>query len=253
MTGLLPDYSKQAETYDRARSASAPLLARLQAALDGAPGTRLADVGGGTGNYALALQRDGWDPVVIDRSPEMLAHASRKGLATRVAEAASLPFDDASFDAAMLVAMLHHVADPAAALSEARRVVRPRGRIAVVAFTREDIDDLWPLDYFPSTRPWMQASHAQLADLLAQLPGAEREQLALDDLGDATLAALAAHPEKLLDARWRKQTSYFERLEREDPNGLAAGLRRLARDVSRGAAPARPGLVSILAWSKPAL
>jgi ubiquinone/menaquinone biosynthesis C-methylase UbiE len=54
----------------------------LDAALAGAPGTLLADIGGGTGNYALALERDGWEPVVIDRSPEMLAFAARKGLRT---------------------------------------------------------------------------------------------------------------------------------------------------------------------------
>jgi ubiquinone/menaquinone biosynthesis C-methylase UbiE len=93
---LLPDYSLQATTYDRTRDASRPVLAALDAALAGATGTRLADIGGGTGNYALALERDGWEPVVIDRSPEMLAFAARKGLTTIAATAERLPLEDES-------------------------------------------------------------------------------------------------------------------------------------------------------------
>ena len=73
---LLPDYSRQAERYVDTRSASPSVLRALRVALAGAPGRRLADIGGGTGNYALALKREGWDPVVLDRSAEMLARAS---------------------------------------------------------------------------------------------------------------------------------------------------------------------------------
>jgi ubiquinone/menaquinone biosynthesis C-methylase UbiE len=52
---LLPDYSGQAQRYDETRSASPSVLRALRAALKDAPGIRLADLGGGTGNYALAL------------------------------------------------------------------------------------------------------------------------------------------------------------------------------------------------------
>jgi hypothetical protein len=66
--GLLPDYSRQAERYDETRAASPSVWRVLLAALEGAPGRRLADLGGGTGNYALALSAQGWEPVVVDRS-----------------------------------------------------------------------------------------------------------------------------------------------------------------------------------------
>lgn len=247
---LLPDYSTQARTYDETRAASGPVLSALHAALAGAPGNRLADIGGGTGNYALALAQENWEPVVIDRSPEMLALAAQKGLATLTAAADHLPLDDQSFDAAILVSMLHHVSDPAGALTEARRILRPGGRMAVIVFTREDIQDLWFLDYFPSTRAWMQTSHIPASDLLALLPGVRREQIVLDDLRDASLAALAAHPEKVLEQQWRAQTSYFERLGRDDPQELAAGLRHLAAAVADGSAVRRPGYASVLSWTK---
>lgn len=250
--GVLGDYSNQASGYDRTRSASPSVLAPLRAALAGAPGPRLADIGGGTGNYALALKQEGWEPVVIDRSSAMLAYAREKGLATLYADAQRLPHDDASFDAAMLVSMLHHVEDPPAVLTEAKRIVRAGGRLAVMLYTREDVEDLWFLELFPSTRAWMELTHPHLADMLAQLPGARHHPVLFEDLQDASLAALASHPEKVLEERWRTQTSYFERLQRDNPGELSAGLEHLRRRLAAGWAPDAPGRASVLSWTKPA-
>ena len=86
LTGLLSDYSNQARRYDDTRAASPSVLAPLEKALAGAPGRRLLDIGGGTGNYALALRLQGWDPLVADRSEPMLERAADKGLATLLAD-----------------------------------------------------------------------------------------------------------------------------------------------------------------------
>jgi SAM-dependent methyltransferase len=251
MSGLLPDYGNQAKTYDETRSASPSVLGPLREAIGArppAPGRRLLDVGGGTGNYAVALREEGWDPVVCDRSPEMLARAAAKGLETVAADAVELPFADASFDAVICVSMLHHVDDRPRALAEQRRVLRPGGRGALMVFAREDIEDAWSLDYFPSTRPWMDASHPPRAEFLAMLPGARRVELVFHDLEDAGLAALSAFPEKVLDAGWRNQTSYFERLARDHPDELASGLERLRADIEAGNPPRGQGTATVLAW-----
>jgi ubiquinone/menaquinone biosynthesis C-methylase UbiE len=249
--GLLPDYANQAIAYDSTRSASPSVLAPLRRALAGAPGTRLADIGGGTGNYALALAAEGWAPVVIDRSLQMLAHASGKGLETTLADAGALPFEAECFDAAMLVSMLHHVDSPAEVLGEARRVLRAGGRLAAMLFTREDIADAWCLEYFPSARPWMLETHLPLRDTLAELRGAQHIPVVYEDLRDASLAALLGHPQLLLERGWRAQTSFFERLERDRPQELRVGLQRLAADVRSGRAPSRRGRASMIAWVKP--
>jgi demethylmenaquinone methyltransferase/2-methoxy-6-polyprenyl-1,4-benzoquinol methylase len=251
--GLLPDYSRQAIAYDTTRAASPSVLAPLRQALAGAPGRSLADIGGGTGNYALALTREGWQPVVVDRSAPMLAQAAAKGLDTVAADATRLPFADESFDAAMLVSMLHHLDAPQRALAQARRILRPGGRLALQVFTREDIVDAWCLDYFPSSRAWMYETHPPLAQLLGELPGARRMPVVYNDLRDGSMAALLGHPELLLEHERRAQTSYFERMQRDHPDELRAGLQRLERELRAGdgSAPTQAGHASVVAWVKP--
>ena len=247
---LLPDYSRQAERYDETRAAGPSVLRAVGEALSGAPGRRLADIGGGTGNYAEALKREGWDPVVIDRSPAMLERAAAKGLETIEADAQQLPFAAESFDAVTMISMLHHVEDRSQALAEARRILRPGGRLVLKGFTAEDSDSLWILDYFPCSRPWMAATHPPRHWLQAELPGAQFSVFELTDLEDASLAALSAEPERVLEAAARGDTSYFERLQRDHPEDLQAGLARLRGDIAAGLAPRRPGTATIVRWTK---
>jgi ubiquinone/menaquinone biosynthesis C-methylase UbiE len=247
---LLRDYSNQARTYDETRAASPSVLGPLREALVGAPGNRLADIGGGTGNYSMALKAEGWDPIVIDREPAMLARARAKGLETLEADAQALPLPDESVDAVMLVSMLHHVEDPPKALQEARRILRPQGKLALMVFTREDLEGVWYSDYFPSTRPWVAASHPSQAALQAHLPGSHAIEIVYEDLEDASLSALANHPELLVDPAWNRQTSYFERLARDHPEELAAGLERLKRELEDGTAPRQKGRGTVLAYTR---
>jgi demethylmenaquinone methyltransferase/2-methoxy-6-polyprenyl-1,4-benzoquinol methylase len=248
--GLLPDYSRQAQRYDDTRSASPSVLRPLRVALEGAPGRRLADIGGGTGNYALALKREGWKPVVVDRSAEMLARAAAKGLEVVEADAQQLPFDDQSFDAAAMISMLHHVEDRRTALAEARRILRIGGRLVLKGFTGEDAASLWILDYFPSSRSWMEATHPPRAAILEELPGARLLDFEFEDMEDASLAALSAEPERVLEAGERGATSYFERMQRDHPGELRAGLARLREDIAAGRAPRRAGTATVLSWTK---
>ena len=248
---LLEDYSHQAEIYDSTRGVSKSVLPKLLETLAGAPGARLADIGGGTGNYSLALREHGFEPLVIDRSPEMLARAADKGLATLVGDAEELSLPNASFDAAIMISMLHHVAHPAAAIAEAQRILRPGGRFAALVSAREDLDGLWLLRLFPSSRDWMIASHPPLDELEAELPGVERIEIRIEDLQDASVTALAAHPELVLERHWRRATSYFDRLEREHPDELDVGLARLREMLAENHLPYWSGRCSLLAWRQP--
>ena len=95
-------------------------------------GERLLDIGGGTGYVARRLAGAGSKPVVLDESRRMLGVAARRdGVRPVRGDAALAPLADASFDAALLTDVLHHVAEAATLLDEARRVLRPGGRLLI--------------------------------------------------------------------------------------------------------------------------
>jgi demethylmenaquinone methyltransferase/2-methoxy-6-polyprenyl-1,4-benzoquinol methylase len=181
----------------------------------------------------------------------MLAHAAAKGLDTRQADAQRLPYGDESFDAATMISMLHHVDDWRAALAEARRILRSDGRLVLKGWAREDVASLWILDYFPVSRPWMEATHPSREPVLQELPGARLIPVEYGDMDDASLAALAAKPERVIEAAEAGATSYFERMRRDHPDDLRDGIERLRRDLGEGYDPSGSGSVSVVSWAKP--
>ncbi|MEZ0089749.1 methyltransferase domain-containing protein [Streptacidiphilus sp. EB129] len=114
----------------------APKL-RLEQGLAVQHGALVLDLGCGTGHELARLEAGGAVAVGIDASTVMLhaglARLTDKGLPARLAQAdaARLPFGAAAFDACRIERVLQHVADPAAVLAEARRVLRPGGTLAV--------------------------------------------------------------------------------------------------------------------------
>ena len=114
---------------------------RMRAILEPADGERVLEVGPGTGYYALEMAE--WLAPngrldVFDIQQEMLDHTMRaaadRGLTNITAtqgDAQSLPYDDASFDAAYLVTVLGEIPDQIPALRELRRVLKPEGRLVV--------------------------------------------------------------------------------------------------------------------------
>jgi ubiquinone/menaquinone biosynthesis C-methylase UbiE len=117
-----------------------PLItrARLLEALTPSEGETLLEVGPGTGYYTLDVARAAGRLHVFDLQPEMLDHTLRRAreagidnVEPRQGDARSLPYRDAAFDAAYLVAVLGEIPDQEAALRELRRVVRPGGRLVV--------------------------------------------------------------------------------------------------------------------------
>ena len=104
---------------------------------------RILDVATGTGGVAIALAR-ATDAQIegVDLSEPMLGRArervSEAGLDHRirlqVARAESLPFPSESFDAVSFTYLLRYVADPAQALAEMARVLRPAGGMASLDF-----------------------------------------------------------------------------------------------------------------------
>lgn len=91
------------------------------------------EIGVGTGHFAAPLGvREGLDP-----SPAMLAKAAARGIETVEGVAEDLPFGDESFDHLLLVATLSFLQAPRSMLGEARRVLRPGGKLVIGFIDRE--------------------------------------------------------------------------------------------------------------------
>jgi ubiquinone/menaquinone biosynthesis C-methylase UbiE len=103
------------------------------------PGSLILETGCGLGHDGLELLESGYRVVETDIALGQLLEASKlqSGRASGgradyvLADAEYLPFADACFDGAFMVASLHHLPDPLRALTEMRRVVRREGVVVV--------------------------------------------------------------------------------------------------------------------------
>jgi SAM-dependent methyltransferase len=109
------------------RGARVRLLTRAHPA----PGAIL-DVGCGRGLMLAELRSRRWRTVGVEMS-EAASHHAREvlGLDVRVGDLAGCRFDEASFDVVTLFHVLEHLPDPDGSLAEARRVIKPEGRLVV--------------------------------------------------------------------------------------------------------------------------
>lgn len=148
-------FDQFADRYSRLRASSDPLdpVTREVAELGDLRGRRVLDVGCGPGTILGQLVRAyGVDGVGIDASPHMIEAARRETSEIEqfhVARAEQLPFEDASFDAALARWVVHHLDRPRA-LAEILRVLRPGGRLVVTTTDPDAVDTHWMVPFFPS-------------------------------------------------------------------------------------------------------
>jgi ubiquinone/menaquinone biosynthesis C-methylase UbiE len=97
------------------------------------------DLGCGLGNLAVAAARRGASVVAVDPYPDPLHRARRRvpGVPCVLARAEALPFRDGAFDTVIGGLVLCSVDDPAAALAEVRRVLRPGGELRALEHVRD--------------------------------------------------------------------------------------------------------------------
>lgn len=91
------------------------------------------EIGVGSGRFAAPLGVQ----VGVDPSPAMLVHAAARGIEVVAGVAENLSFADGSFDHALVVTTLCFVDSPVAMLAEARRVLKPGGRLVMGFIDRE--------------------------------------------------------------------------------------------------------------------
>ena len=115
------------------------------------PGVNLLDVGCGTGWLADHFEHY----TGIDGSPDAVAEAAKRGRNVRQGDLAQgLPFEDASFQAVIVKDVLEHVLEPAALVTEIRRVLAPGGRV----YASGPDAQRWVWDDYTHRRPFTRKS-----------------------------------------------------------------------------------------------
>ena len=109
------------------------------------PGEIVLDVAAGTGSFSLAAARAGGDvhatdfaPGMIDRLNQRIEMEALENIRAEVMDGQNLELDDASYDIAASVVGVIFFPDIAKGLSELRRVLKPKGRVAVVCWGDPD-------------------------------------------------------------------------------------------------------------------
>lgn len=172
------------------------------------PPSRILDLGGGTGVYALPLAARGYHvhlvdavPVHVERAQVLSSTASVPLASAEVGDARRLAFPDAMFDVVLLLGPLYHLIariDRIAALAEVRRVLVPGGLLLSAYISR-----------FASAFDGIQDSALRDPDFFAIVDR---------DLTDGMHLNVTNRPDWFI-------TAYFHRPEEIEPEIAAAGLR----------------------------
>lgn len=95
------------------------------------PPGRLLDVGCGTGDLAAIFGRRGWSVAGIEPSSAAAEHARAIGVEAVAGTLAAAPWEAGEFDAILFNHSLEHIDDPAQAVADAARLLRPGGLLAI--------------------------------------------------------------------------------------------------------------------------
>jgi ubiquinone/menaquinone biosynthesis C-methylase UbiE len=231
---LIPnlDFDQRAAEYARHRKIHPGVVNELLESGLFTPGTRVLDVGCGTGNYAAALTEatccrlSGIDPSrrMLERARdvapwESLAHGS----------AESLPFPHDSFDVVMSTDVIHHIGNRDAYFSEVARVLRPSGHIVTVTDAHDDIAHRRPLSsHFPQTVAIELQRYPPVPGLLTEMSRA----------GFVEPRLVQVSHEYDLDDISAYRDRAFSSLLLINEEAFRDGISRLEADLARGPIPA---------------
>lgn len=236
---VLSYYDQIADGYDATRRADPFLVSSLSRHLGIEPQGRYLDVGCGTGNYTVALAKQGGVWHGVDCSLAMLDAARRKNPSVRwqIAQAARLPFCGYTFSGVICTLAIHNFGDLTAPFQSIHRVMA-EGPFVILTSTSEQVSRYWLHEYFPlALRNVVDQMHRH-DSIYAALGTAGFERVESEpydireDLQDLFLYSGKNRPVLYLDATVRARISGLSRWA--DAAEIEKGCHRLESDIRSG-------------------
>lgn len=233
-------YDKIGTNYNLTRKADKYLTQQLIHHLHPIQNGKYLDIGCGTGNYTIELQKNGFDFIGIDPSELMLQKAKLKNqeIDWKIGSAENIGLPENFVDGVIGTLTIHHWHDLKIAFSELHKILKPNGRIVIFTSTPQQMKGYWLNHYFPK----------MLLDSMKQMPTLKRIKTAMKDsnleflqkhkyfikpdLEDQFLYCGKQNPELYFDEQIRQGISSFSLLsnQKEVENGLA----ELRKDIDSG-------------------
>jgi SAM-dependent methyltransferase len=221
------NYDKIADGYAQHRRASALVVNELAEQCGLTSGSRILEIGCGTGNHVRALVDatgcEGWG---LEPSAGMIQHASSNSKLRLVRGSSQfLPFGESRFDLVFSINVLHYIEDTELYFREAIRLLRHGGMICTVTDSYEMIERRRPLSqYWPETIPIEMERYHDVTILLGQMSGV--------GFGDAHARELS-RPYEITDITpFRERVFSCLRLISDDH--FQDRLKRMEDDLKRG-------------------
>lgn len=112
------------------------------------PPLAIADLGAGEGTFSQLLALHAKRVIAVDNSEKMVEFGAKlarrqrlRNLEYRLGDLESVPIGDGEMDVAFFSQSLHHAQHPERAIAEARRILKPGGRIAILDLLRHQFEE----------------------------------------------------------------------------------------------------------------
>jgi ubiquinone/menaquinone biosynthesis C-methylase UbiE len=215
-----------ASDYAKLRTIHRPLLTVLTSGAGIHKGSKVLELGCGTGNYISALQsQTGCVAWGLDPSRDMLSNARSQGADVTwiCAQAENTDLTDIQFDFVFSVDAIHHFHDRVRAFSEINRLLSEKGTICIATDSEEIIRNRTPLSvYWPET----------IEIELARYPQMNTLEIELRDAGFADLREQEVRAVYLLSDLTPYQAKVFSCLRLLSEETFQHGLERLKKDLT---------------------
>ena len=225
------NYGTLAREYAQHRQVHPEVLKHLIDTANLTSGSRVLDVGCGTGNYLLALERaTGCQCWGVDPSGETLGIAGERvpNAPLQQGRAKALDYPTRFFDLVLSVDVIHHVGGPAAYYLRAHRVLREGGQVCTVTDSEEQIRHRQPLSiYFPESIDVDLQRYPPIAALRAMMVDAR-----FHDLQEAVVE----FPYSLTSIQSYRDRA-FSCLHLIPPHAFEQGIQRMEHDLRAGPIP----------------